>query len=925
MRTMKKRAVSFITAVFLALSLCLYLPETAVRASALNGSGYNYNYTITGNGAADIVAIAKVQTGKTGYNLGFNYNWCAAFVSDCAEMAGQSDAFEASVSSTEIMYSVLDNGGIYTTDNPLPGDLIIYANGTDFSRNRETNDIQHIEIVTRVEDGIVYSLGGNTGSGKVSGERRVSGERNINNVGFSYYKIVRPNYSGITPPILPTTTVDTYNLPQSFYCDDYIHVYDCYGNYQSNHYIEPDDYCTIDAVYNNGYVHLIYPISGVDCGDYYGKLEDFEKWLKRKQTIPQGSEMSSGAGQTIPDGDYIIVSELGRRIYLDIPDTAYPAPEGIDVAICNGTIPGKDGKYDTWTVTYLGDGYYKINQNGTNVTLDVKNASLAVGTEIMTHYWHGGTNQQWSIAATDHGYTIQSRSTGWYLDVRDAGTATGTKVQTCGANGSKAQSWCFIPVASDDRPIEDGKYYIKSAAGNAYLDADGDYNYTNGANIQIWGEKTDSYDVTYVGDGYYKIIETTSGLALDVYDGDASAFLHKNNIQLWEYNTSNKRGQLWKIVDEGNGYYRLVSKLSGYSLDLAGMKTDDGSNVQSHPYNTSNAQKWSFEKVHEHSYTASVIAPTCTEKGYTLHKCECGNSYTDNETAALGHKTTATAAKAATCIADGNTAYWYCSNCKKYFSDAACTKEITLASTVIKATGHSFGKWKTVAEPTASAEGKAERECSVCHEKETKVLPKIVPATDAKIIVQSISAQAGKTVTVDISLKNNPGIVAAKLNVSYDSSVMTLTDAEEADYSGVFFGPVGNKPFVIGWSSASTADITADGVFARLTFEISGKAAKGEYPITVTLSKGETYNVNLEDVDFAVTDGAVTVRSHLPGDVNDDGEVNMKDVTTLQRYLVGWDVKINPDAADCNGGDGINMKDLTLLQRFICGWDVTLA
>ena len=40
---------------------------------------------------------------------------------------------------------------------------------------------------------------------------------------------------------------------------------------------------------------------------------------------------------------------------------------------------------------------------------------------------------------------------------------------------------------------------------------------------------------------------------------------------------------------------------------------------------------------HEHSYTSTVVAPTCTENGYTLHACECGDSYQDTETAARGH------------------------------------------------------------------------------------------------------------------------------------------------------------------------------------------------------------------------------------------------------------------------------------------------
>lgn len=40
-----------------------------------------------------------------------------------------------------------------------------------------------------------------------------------------------------------------------------------------------------------------------------------------------------------------------------------------------------------------------------------------------------------------------------------------------------------------------------------------------------------------------------------------------------------------------------------------------------------------------HKYVDTVVPPTCTEKGYTLHKCERGDSeYKDNYTDALGHE-----------------------------------------------------------------------------------------------------------------------------------------------------------------------------------------------------------------------------------------------------------------------------------------------
>lgn len=40
---------------------------------------------------------------------------------------------------------------------------------------------------------------------------------------------------------------------------------------------------------------------------------------------------------------------------------------------------------------------------------------------------------------------------------------------------------------------------------------------------------------------------------------------------------------------------------------------------------------------HIHNYEETVVQPTCTEQGYTLHKCACGDEYKDNYTNAISH------------------------------------------------------------------------------------------------------------------------------------------------------------------------------------------------------------------------------------------------------------------------------------------------
>ena len=98
-----------------------------------------------------------------------------------------------------------------------------------------------------------------------------------------------------------------------------------------------------------------------------------------------------------------------------------------------------------------------------------------------------------------------------------------------------------------------------------------------------------------------------------------------------------------------------------------------------------------------------AVEPTCTEHGYTTHKCSICNSivkvYKDD--VLKPHKLTHHELKAATCTEAGNIEYWQCSVCNKLFSDEATTKEITDAtSLVIPAKGHKFDR---------------EGNCTVCH------------------------------------------------------------------------------------------------------------------------------------------------------------------------------------------------------------------
>ena len=65
--------------------------------------------------------------------------------------------------------------------------------------------------------------------------------------------------------------------------------------------------------------------------------------------------------------------------------------------------------------------------------------------------------------------------------------------------------------------------------------------------------------------------------------------------------------------------------------------TVESRNTKYANYSSSSYATFKCVEAHEHSYTAVVTPPTCTEKGYTTHTCACGDSYVDTYVDALGH------------------------------------------------------------------------------------------------------------------------------------------------------------------------------------------------------------------------------------------------------------------------------------------------
>ena len=184
------------------------------------------------------------------------------------------------------------------------------------------------------------------------------------------------------------------------------------------------------------------------------------------------------------------------------------------------------------------------------------------------------------------------------------------------------------------------------------------FTYDDAGNILTASDGSQTHTYTY-GDASWKDL-------LMAFDGHEFEYDRSGNPTTY-YN-----GRDWTFGWTGGRTLSSASSSSdtgesniGYTYDLDGIRT--GKTVTEKVY-------------HTHSYTESIVEPTCTEEGYTLHQCACGDSYKTDFVSALGHNFEFTKTEKPTCTANGYTLET-CTKCGE-----------TQKTNIIAALGHNWSK-----------------------------------------------------------------------------------------------------------------------------------------------------------------------------------------------------------------------------------------
>ena len=197
----------------------------------------------------------------------------------------------------------------------------------------------------------------------------------------------------------------------------------------------------------------------------------------------------------------------------------------------------------------------------------------------------------------------------------------------------------------------------------------------------------------------------------------------------------------------------------------------------------------------------------------------------------------------------------------------------------------------------------------------------------AALTVDEVCAAPGSTVDINLVLTENPGILGATVKVSWDQNLtlvadvcgeafadMTYTKPSRYNAKGTNFVWYANDP------------VYGDGTVLTLTFQVAEDAESDvTLPVRVTYVPGDVFDGMDRDVNLDITNGGVQVISYAPGDVNDDGRINARDLVRMSQYISdgctvdpdGYNAEVIADACDVNGDGRINARDLVRLSQYV--------
>lgn len=408
---------------------------------------------------------------------------------------------------------------------------------------------------------------------------------------------------------------------------------------QINDYVKVE-YGNTSSV-TSGTVRYVSQLPGTQYfySDYWGSLVDSASWQCQLAAasmalsyvnvdyLPKDMGLYWGPGQNVPPAEYTTPSDVSSAIDIMYNNNGKYSPlvAHIQPSWTSGgehwvTIVGRKSG-NTYQVLDPGNsnGYYETTiegntfyRNGSGYPIDFRvqyyNPNSIIDTITVHQTSSTSIRAEWEEYEGAHQYFIEVLDSsgnrvkgiwtsylGWDFNNLTAGATYTVRLDILDSSGSSmGETSKTITLQKYEPVLSDGVYHIVSKLNSDYGINVAYHSVDSGANIQMYNEmgETDVYSlvkVTYLDMGCYTLEMMNSGKVLDCKDGGTT-----NKTNVWQYDYNGTDAQKWIIQETGDGWFYIVSKLSGLYMEVAGGYLENYSNVQLYEGNQTNAQKWRF-------------------------------------------------------------------------------------------------------------------------------------------------------------------------------------------------------------------------------------------------------------------------------------------------------------------------------------------
>ena len=201
---------------------------------------------------------------------------------------------------------------------------------------------------------------------------------------------------------------------------------------------------------------------------------------------------------------------------------------------------------------------------------------------------------------------------------------------------------------------------------------------------------------------------------------------------------------------------------------------------------------------------------------------------------------------------------------------------------------------------------------------------KVVSASGPSVVLGDANIFDYAPSSVTASIVKNPGISAYKFTVKYDDTMLEpVSVIPNSDFGGTFTtnldDPDRDALNVLWYSDA---DVDKNGEMFTVNFELKDGASKSSSVVSLDYGDKDICNTAGDSIALYIDDATVTIAEAIPGDVYEDGDVNVYDLTLLARYITGLETLSACQfiAADVNDDNDVDIKDVVKLAQYVVGW-----